>query len=199
MSTVAIIPARGGSQRIPLKNIKTFHGQPIIAYSIQAAQQSKLFDHIVVSTDDVKIADVAIEYGAKIHRRDPILADHLTGTQEVMQAVLKDMATAGDHFARACCIYPCAPMLHPGMLVRAELALLEPAVQYVVPVGTWLQDPGMFYFGQAKAFLNRYPLIGLLTRIIDVDPARCCDINTPEDFSRAETMYAALQERLETI
>jgi len=127
---IAIIPARGGSKRIPGKNIKLFHGKPIIAYSIEAAKASGLFDLILVSTDSDEIAEVAAHYGASVHRRPAELADDHTGTQAVMrEALLAIHKPAGPHFAYdlACCIYATAPMMTPADLEAGLMALNDTA------------------------------------------------------------------------
>ncbi len=117
MKRVAIIPARGGSKRIPRKNIKPFFGQPIIGYSIRAAQESGLFDSIVVSTDDEEIADVARSFGADIpFMRPPSLADDHTGTGAVVCNALNWFHQNGKTYDAACCIYATAPLLDPQRL-----------------------------------------------------------------------------------
>lgn len=107
MSKIAVIPARGGSKRIPLKNIKEFNGSPLISYSIKAALESKLFDKVVVSTDDEKIASVAKSFGAEVpFLRDKSLADDFTGTF----AVVKDAYLKLKNFFfifRYCLLYLC--------------------------------------------------------------------------------------------
>ena len=184
---VAIIPARGGSRRIPRKNIRQFHGKPIIAYSIEAAKASGVFDVVCVSTDDAEIAHVAMEYGAFVMQRPKRLAQDSVGTQEVMHDALNTLEDADV----ACCIYPCAPMLDPHDLQVIGREWITDAL-YVVPVGEWLSDPGMFYFGRASAFRCDLPLLGRYTRLYPVDRRRCCDINTEEDWMRAERMYSEL-------
>ena len=196
---IAIIPARGGSRRIPGKNIRDFMGKPIIAYSIEAARKSNLFDHIIVSTDSAEITAVAKAYRAQVLKRPDHLAGDHPGTQEVMQHAL-EVLDSGDHPIkpdRVCCIYPCAPMLDYRDLQLAELMLASPELHrpwYVVPVATWLQDPGQFYFGAAHAFRNGSPLISDRTRMIQIDPRRAIDINTEDDWSQAETMYRDLHK-----
>ena len=112
MQTIAIIPARGGSKRIPRKNIKNFCGQPIIAYSIQAAQKSGLFDRIIVSTDDEEIAEVSRRYGAEIpFMRPKELADDYTGTNAVVKHALEWLRDQGEPAKYACCIYATAPFI----------------------------------------------------------------------------------------
>lgn len=186
---VAIIPARGGSQRIPRKNIRKFHGKPIIAYSIEAAQRSGMFDQVVVSTDDLEIMQTASHYGALPVYRETDMAKDEVGTQDVVRAVLKQM----DFYKVACCIYATAPMLHYSTL-RDACALLDrdEAACYVVPVSTWLRDPGQFYLGRADAFIRQYPLVGSHTRILRIDPSTDQDINVESDWLIAERMYAEL-------
>lgn len=189
MKSVAIIPARGGSRRIPRKNIRHFRGQPIIAYSIQAAKDSRLFDRIIVSTDDEVIAEVAQDHEASaIIRPDELAEDHI-GTQQVMQHA---MAFA-QNFDIACCIYPTAPMMTPADLHRAMDAVRTGAT-YAFSVGAMpsLHDAGQFYMGWAWAFREGAPLIGTRTAMIEIDASRDCDINTPEDWARAEEMYERL-------
>jgi len=122
---VAIIPARGGSKRIPRKNIKYFCGKPIIAYSIQAAKASNLFDHIVVSTDDDEIAKVAIQHGAEAPFRRPteLSDDHATTRPVVAHAIRWFQENRGP-IDFVCCIYATAPFLQPRYL-REGLDLLQ--------------------------------------------------------------------------
>ena len=184
-NVVAIIPARGNSQRIPLKNIRLFHGKPIIAYSISAAIESKLFDRVIVSTDNQLIAAVAQQYGAEVIMRSDEMSQNEVGTQEVMAHVLKDIECE-----YACCLYPCAPMLASNSLNLALQYLKFGTVLYVVPVATWLRDPGQFYFGRRDAFINNWPL--RIAQLMPIDPATECDINTMADWERAEKMFAEL-------
>ncbi|HAR80372.1 MAG TPA: pseudaminic acid cytidylyltransferase [Succinivibrionaceae bacterium] len=112
MHTIAVIPARGGSTRIPHKNIKKFAGRPLIAYPIQAALESELFDKVVVSTDDEEIAEVARKYGAEIpFMRDKSLADNYTGTGPVVADAYKRIKDAGTPIDYVACIYATAPLL----------------------------------------------------------------------------------------
>jgi pseudaminic acid cytidylyltransferase len=123
---VAIIPARGGSKRIPLKNIRPFAGQPIIAYSIQAARESELFEKILVSTDSEAIADVALRAGAEVpFIRPKNLAEDMTPTAPVLfHAImwLRDQSILPDHF---CCIYATAPFVRPTDIRKGLSFLLE--------------------------------------------------------------------------
>jgi pseudaminic acid cytidylyltransferase len=109
---VAIIPARGGSKRIPRKNIKTFCGKPMIAWSIEAAKNSNLFDMIIVSTDDVEIADVSKQYGADVpFVRPTLLSDDYAGTTEVVAHAVHWMMGQGCKISSVCCIYATAPFV----------------------------------------------------------------------------------------
>ena len=109
---LCIIPARGGSKRIPRKNIKDFLGKPIIAYSIEAAIHSNLFDEVMVSTDDEEIADVAKKYGAKVpFMRSKENADDFATTVDVLIEVINDYKQLGKEFDTCCCIYPTAPLI----------------------------------------------------------------------------------------
>lgn len=112
MSLVAIITARGGSKRIPRKNIKNFCGKPIIAYSIEAAINSGIFDEVMVSTDDKEIANIAISYGAKVpFMRSEKNSDDYSGTADVLLEVVEDYKKQGKTFDNICCIYPTAPFV----------------------------------------------------------------------------------------
>lgn len=128
---VAIIPARGGSKRIPRKNIKTFHGKPMIAYSIEAAIASNCFDQIIVSTDDNEIAKVAKSYGAQVPfcRPDDISDDYAT-TMDVMRHAIDWCQKEGWNVEVACCIYATAPFLLPDDLIRGYNLLQDREVQF---------------------------------------------------------------------
>lgn len=130
---VAIIPARGGSKRIPRKNIKNFCGQPIIAYSIQTAIMSKLFDKIVVSTDDDEIASVARQYGATVpFIRPPHLSDDYAGTIPVIKHAIEQLISSGDAPTAVCCIYATAPFIQSEDIIKSEQLLADS--EYVFPV-----------------------------------------------------------------
>lgn len=132
---IAVIPARGGSKRIPRKNIKEFRGKPMIAWAVSIAQESSLFDQIVVSTDDEEIADVARKWGAITpFMRPPKLADDHTPTVPVIAHAIGACADMGWVADYVCCIYPCVPFMQVGDLVAAfELARLRDA-DFVYPV-----------------------------------------------------------------
>lgn len=126
MNNIAIIPARGGSKRIPQKNIKLFCGKPIIAYSIEAALASGVFDTVLVSTDDEKIASIAREYGAQVpFMRPDYLSDDYTGTTDVIEHAIVEWQKLGNSINLACCIYPTAPFIQKEFIIEAMDALTK--------------------------------------------------------------------------
>lgn len=147
---ICIIPAREGSQRIPHKNIKPFFGKPIIAYSIEAAWQSGLFDRVVVSTDGEDIKQIALHYGAEVWMRDPRFGADDVGTQDVVKECLKGMQTKYD--SMVCCLYATAPLLNLFDLRHGfYVACGKSAYTYVMSVGyPNLHDAGQFYWGQDR-------------------------------------------------
>lgn len=138
MKYLALIPARGGSKRIPKKNIKDFLGQPIIAYSIKAAIETKIFDEIMVSTDDEDIASVSRNFGAHV----PFLRsarnsdDHAT-TADVINEVLDSYKSKGIEFDYVCCIYPTAPLLKSAAILRALRTMEDHSFNTVFPVAPY--------------------------------------------------------------
>lgn len=135
MTRVAIITARGGSKRIPRKNIKPFFGKPIIAYSIQAAKDAQCFDEIMVSTDDKEISEVALNYGATIpFFRSAQTSDDFSGTVDVLLEVLREYERRGKKFDQACCLYPAAPLITPDLLLSSLRVLEASESLAVVPV-----------------------------------------------------------------
>jgi N-acylneuraminate cytidylyltransferase len=153
MGNLAIIPARGGSKRIPRKNIKDFLGKPIIAYSIEAAIKSELFDEIMVSTDDKEIAEVALKYGAKVpFFRSSKNSDDHSSTMDVMHEVLGEyIQKLNMKFEHACCIYPTAPLikiehLKSGFnkLISEDFSSVFTAVEFSYPIwrGLSLNEDG---------------------------------------------------------
>ncbi|MHA7829964.1 MAG: pseudaminic acid cytidylyltransferase [Flagellimonas sp.] len=134
MSNLCIIPARGGSKRIPRKNIKPFFGKPIIAYSIEAALMSNLFDEVMVSTDDKEIASIAVKYGAKVpFLRSKENSDDFATTFDVIKESLDNYNRQGRFFEHVCCLYPCAPFVTSDSLKNAHLKLNEES-QAVIPI-----------------------------------------------------------------
>ena len=225
---LAVIPARGGSKRIPRKNIKPFCGKPMIAWSIEAALQSGCFDHIVVSTDDEEIAAIALTHGAEVpFRRPAALSDDHTGTIPVIAHAVGWM---NEHVAPtelACCIYATAPLVSAVDLQRGQRTLVECGSDYAFSVtsypfpiqrairitadqrvemfnaehfGTRSQDleeawhdAGQFYWGKASAWLGGKPLFSRDAAPVALPRHRVQDIDTPEDWARAEWLFQAMR------
>jgi pseudaminic acid cytidylyltransferase len=132
---LAVIPARGGSKRIPRKNIKDFHGKPMIAYAIDAALASKAFDRVIVSTDDEEITQVARKYGAEVTFVRPTeLADDHTPTVPVIAHAITACQRIGWDVQEVCCIYPGVPFISTNDLRTAHEQLLATGAHYVFPV-----------------------------------------------------------------
>lgn len=191
MSSIAIIPARGGSTRIPLKNCREFRGKPIITYSIETARRAEQFEQIIVSTDHDAIAHAAHEAGAFVLWRPANLCENDVGTQEVASSVI---ALFNGSMQYACCIYATAPLMVPADLQKG-FALLknnEAHHDFAMAVGAEpLRDAGQWYWGTAVAFKENRPLIGPRTIMVPIPEERVCDINTEEDWKRADQMYAS--------
>ena len=228
MTAIAIIPARGGSKRVPRKNIKAFHGRPMIAYSIQAALESGLFARVVVSTDDTEIAEVARSWGAEVPFLRPAeLADDHAGTVEVIRHAVAALREQDEDFAYACCLYATAPFVTPADLARG-LEILEghpdkayafTVTDYASPVQRALRlrpdggveslypefyetrsqdlepafhDAGQFYWGRTQAWAQGAPLHAPHSLPVRLPRHRVQDIDTAEDWQRAELLYGAL-------
>jgi len=224
---VAVIPARGGSKRIPRKNIRPFAGKPIIAYSIAAARACGLFDRIIVSTDDEEIAGVARDFGAETpFLRPPELSDDHTGTDPVTAHALTWLADRGEDAEFACCIYSTAPFIQAADLRRGYEALVSTGRSFAFAVTTydfsvqrairvlasggvepffpqWIDarsqdldaahhDAGQFYWGRGTAFRSGLAMFAADSVAIALPRHRVQDIDTPEDWTRAELMHAAL-------
>lgn len=141
-SKIAIITARGGSKRIPHKNIKDFCGEPIIAYSIRAALESGMFDEIMVSTDDEEIAQIARQIGAKVpFMRSEKTANDYATTADVLKEVLEEYRKLGREFTYACCIYPTAPFITKEKLRMAMEELKKSDRDCVMPVTAYSFPP----------------------------------------------------------
>jgi pseudaminic acid cytidylyltransferase len=224
---LAIIPARGGSKRIPRKNIKPFGGHPMIAWSIAAAQQSGCFDRIIVSTDDAEIAQVAQAHGAEVpFVRPPELSDDHTGTIPVIAHAIAWQNANGQSVSQCCCIYATAPFVQAQDLQRGLSVLQTSGAQYAFSVtsyafpiqrairitpeqrvamfqpeqfGTRSQDleeawhdAGQFYWGAASAWLTGKLLFSRDAAPVPLPRHRVQDIDTPEDWARAELMFNLL-------
>lgn len=133
---IAVITARGGSKRIPHKNIKEFCGKPILLYSIEAALASEIFDEVMVSTEDEKVAEIARAAGASVpFMRSEAAADDYATTNDVLREVLQEYEKRGQHFDVLACIYPTAPFITAEKLKRAvELQDIEDADEVTVVV-----------------------------------------------------------------
>ena len=135
MSLIAIITARGGSKRIPHKNIKDFLGKPIITYSIEAALKSELFSEVMVSTDDLEIAEISKRYGASIpFMRSASASDDNATTTDALIDVFETYTKQGKNFECACCIYPTAPFITSEKLIQAYNKLIEDRLDVVFPI-----------------------------------------------------------------
>lgn len=151
---LAIITARGGSKRIPRKNIKEFCGKPILCYSIEAAFQSEAFDEVMVSTDDAEIAGIALKAGASVpfFRSEEMSGDYAS-TDDVIMEVLREYQKNGLHFDAFCCIYPTAPFL-TGQRLKAAMDLLETA-DSVMPVVPFSYPPQRGLIVNKRGFVER--------------------------------------------
>lgn len=159
MKKLAIITARGGSKRIPRKNIRPFLGKPVMAYSIEAALQSGIFDEVMVSTEDEEIAALAKRYGAKVpFYRSERTAGDFAGTNDVLLEVLEEYEKRGEHFGLGCCIYPTAPFVTAEKLKSAVDRLLASDADTLIPVVEFSYPPkramvirdGLLQFGDLK-------------------------------------------------
>ncbi len=152
---LAMITARGGSKRIPGKNIKEFCGKPILQYSVEAALESAVFDEVMVSTEDDRIAELAIACGARVpfRRSDRTAGDYAT-TDEVIAEVLEAYERSGLHYDRFCCIYPTAPFVTPKRL-REAMELLEEH-ESVLPVVGFSYPPQRGFVVGEKGNVQRW-------------------------------------------
>lgn len=224
---LAVIPARGGSKRIPRKNIKLFGNLPIIAWSIRAALGSNLFDRVIVSTDDDEIADIAQHYDALVpFVRPDELSDDYTNTSAVISHAIKWHLSRDFNLEEVCCIYATAPFIR-GEDIRLGLDVLNKSgadfafsvTSYAFPIQRALKlnndgraemvdptqfetrsqdlqetfhDAGQFYWGKPNAWLSGKPLFGQHTAPVFIPRYRVQDIDTAEDWRRAELMFRAL-------
>ena len=164
MGSICIIPARGGSKRIPRKNIKEFCGKPILSYSIEAALHSGIFDEVMVSTDDEEIANISRQYGANIpFMRSAKTSDDHANTCDVLLEVLEEYKKREKVFDFLCCIYPCAPFITTkllkdgiGFIKSDEVDSAMPVCKFPVPI-EWAIDisSGLIKFNDEKATLIR--------------------------------------------
>ena len=221
----AIIPARGGSQRIPRKNIKLFHGRPMIAWSIQAALDSACFDRVLVSTDDDEIAGIAREHGAQTpFVRPASLSDHHSTTGAVMQHAVQWLQEQGADISAVCCLYATAPFVQAEDLQDGLQLLQSQSLDYVFSATGYgfpiqrafhldaqgrvqmfqpehlltrsqdlqpaFHDAAQFYWGTGQAWLNRKPVFSNQSVPLILPAHRVQDIDTPQDWVRAEQLFA---------
>jgi pseudaminic acid cytidylyltransferase len=229
---LCVIPARGGSKRIPRKNVKLFNGKPMIAYAIESARASGLFSHVVVSTDDAEIAEIAQNFGAEIPFLRPAeLADDHAATAPVIVHAIKASESLGWQIGNVCCIYPAVPFIQINDLIEA-LSLKEstdacfsfPVAEFPSAIQRALRreqtgnlspfhpeheltrtqdlepayhDAAQFYWGTREAWLNNTRIhshgVGLV-----IPSWRVVDIDTPEDWYRAEIIYKAIRQKPES-
>lgn len=227
---IAVIPARGGSKRIPRKNIKYFFGKPLIGYSIEVALKSKLFDKVVVSTDDEEIASIAREYGAEVpFIRPKELSDDFTGTSDVVNHTIKYLKRNGIQIDYVCTIYATAPFLKEEYLIEGLKKLKESnanitfsATSMPFPIQRTFkinedgrcemftpeffqsrsqdleeayQDAGQFYWENLKTKSTDI-IFGKDSIPIILPRYLVQDIDTLEDWKRAEYMYEAIQRSM---
>lgn len=158
MRRLAIITARGGSKRIPKKNIREFCGKPILAYSIEAALESGLFDHVMVSTDSGEIAEIAKKYGAEVpfFRSETTSGDFAT-TNDVLAEVLAEYEKLGMQFDVACCIYPTAPFVTAEKLKTAVEQLEASDADTLIPVVSFSYPPQRAMVVEKERLVFKYP------------------------------------------
>lgn len=225
---LAVIPARGGSKRIPRKNIKSFCGKPMIAWTIEAANQCGCFDRIIVSTDDAEIADLATQYGAEIpFIRPRELSDDHTGTTPVVAHAIEWMRKGTNDVSLACCLYATAPFIQPNDLRRGLDVLNRSKAEYAFAVTSYafpihrairitldrrvamfypehfntrsqdledaFHDAGQFYWGRAASWLSAKPIFSKDAAPVHIPRHRVQDIDTVEDWERAEWLFKAMQ------
>ena len=225
---LAVIPARGGSKRIPRKNIKPFGGLPMITWSIRAAINSQCFDRIIVSTDDEEIATVAKQHGAEVpFVRPSNLSDDHTGTIPVIAHAIGWQTQHGQPASEVCCLYATAPFVQAADLQRGLQVLQSSGADYAFSVTSYAfpiqrairitadqrvemfqpehfntrsqdlpeawHDAGQFYWGRAQAWLAARPLLSQGSAPVPLPRHRVQDIDTPEDWERAEWLFKAMQ------
>ncbi len=172
MNSVCIITARGGSKRIPRKNVREFCGKPIIAYSIEAALKSDIFDEVMVSTDDEEIAKVAREHGAEVpFMRSAETSNDFAVTEDVVIEVLTDYKEKlGKDFDYVCCIYPTAPFITEYELVEAAGKLWDDGVNAIVPVTDFDFPPQRAFKLDGDGFVEYAHPEFATTRSQDLEP-----------------------------
>ena len=167
---LAVITARGGSKRIPRKNIREFCGKPILAYSVEAALQSEVFGKVMVSTDDPEIARIAEQYGAEVpfFRSEKTANDYAT-TNDVLLEVLDELEKRGERYEFACCLYPTAPFVTPEKLKSAVARLLASDADTLIPVTAFSYPPQRAMIVRDERLVFEYPQY-LDSRSQDLEP-----------------------------
>lgn len=224
---IAVIPARGGSKRVPRKNIKVFCGKPMIAWSIEAALKASCFQQIVVSTDDIEIAAVALQYGATVpFMRPAVLSDDHTGTIPVIRHAIDWFSDQGAKVQQVCCLYATAPFVSATDIQHGRDLLAAEGVDYAFSVTSYAfpvqralritasgriemfqpehfgsrsqdleeayHDAGQFYWGTAQAWQEERVIFGPASVPVLLPRYRVQDIDTLEDWVRAEWLFKAL-------
>lgn len=227
---IAVIPARGGSKRIPRKNIKNFNGKPMIAWSIEAAKESGLFEKIIVSTDDEEIAEIASEWGAEVpFVRPPELSNDFVATTEVIAHATQWAIDQKFDLELVCCIYATAPFVRVEDLKRGQEVLDSGDWDYAFTVTDFaasifrsfketeqgglemffpehfdtrsqdlpvaLHDAGQFYWGRSEAWIQGRRIFSINSRPILIPRWRVQDIDTLEDWKRAEIVAPIIMRR----
>jgi pseudaminic acid cytidylyltransferase len=168
---IAVIPARGGSKRIPRKNIKLFHGKPMIAYAIDVARTSNIFDHIVVTTDDKEIAEIAKSCGAEIpFMRPSNISDDITPTVPVISHAIKSCQEIGWFPSEVCCIYPGVPFLSASDLRKGYEILKHNRKGYTFAVTTFPSAIQRAFRRQADGSVQPFHPEFAATRTQDLEP-----------------------------
>ncbi len=228
MKRLCVIPARGGSKRIPRKNVKPFLGRPMLSYSIAAARDSGLFDHIVVSTDDEEIAAVAREHGADTPFVRPAeLANDQQGTDAVVVHAVRWFEAKGQKPDATCLIYATAPLLDVERLKEGWESLQQPGKRFAFSVTSYgfpiqralrrtegdgvamfwpenrlarsqdlepaYHDAAQFYWGWSDAFLKGEDMFSPVAAPVILPRSHVVDIDTPEDWEKAEITYRILK------
>lgn len=170
MGNIAIIPARGGSKRVPGKNMKLFFGKPMLTYSIQAALDSGLFEEVMVSTDSEEIAKIAVEYGATVpFMRSSENSDDYAGTDDVCREVLREYEKRGRTFEMMVCIYPCAPFVTGEKLRNAVKLFHEKNAEVVFPVVAFSSPPQWSYLIRDGLAIRHSPQYNSVPRSQDLE------------------------------
>ena len=221
MKNIAIITARGGSKRIPRKNIKEFMGKPMLVYAIDAAKQAGIFEEIMVSTDDLEIAEIAQKYGAKVpFMRSEKTANDYATTYDVLKEVISEYKKLGHEFDNICCIYPCVPFLTGEILhtafdefIKSGADRLTPVVKYSFPIQRAFkvnkegfleyrepenaskrsQDLEPMYHDVGMFYFYKYnKLDSQKIAMSEMDESSIQDIDTEDDWKMAELKYKVL-------